>query len=69
MKCKFQEKKMDQNVSWYFLLWKLCSLTVGAVCNFLSSVSSQQKFEVKYGPLLQLCVISSDGSVLQLSFI
>ena len=35
---------------------------VGGVCNFLSSVSSQQKFEVTDGPALQ----PSDGPVLQL---
>ena len=43
------------------------------VCNFLGSVSSQQKFEVMDGPVLQPSgepvlqphVISSDGPVLQ----
>ena len=42
------------------------TIDVGGVCNFLGSVSSQQKFEVTDGPLLQLHVISSDGPVLQL---
>ena len=36
------------------------------VCNFLSSVSSQQKFEVTDGPVWQTRVISSDGPVLYL---
>ena len=36
------------------------------VCNFLSSVSLQQKFEVMDGPVLQPHGISLDGSVLQL---
>ena len=36
------------------------------VCNFLGSVSSQQKFEVTDGPVLQTRVISSDGPVLYL---
>ena len=47
-----------QNISFFFL-------PVGGVCNFLDSVSSQQKFEAREGPALQ----SSDGPVLQLSFI
>ena len=38
---------------------------VRGVCNFLSSVSSQQKFEVTDGTVLQPHVISSDGPVLQ----
>ena len=38
---------------------------VRGVCNFLSSVSSQQKFEVTDGPVLQPHVICSDGPVLQ----
>ena len=37
----------------------------GGVCNFLGSVSLQQKFEWMDGPVLQ----PSDGPVLQLSFI
>ena len=48
-----------QNISNFFFL------PVGGVCNFLSSISSQQKFEVMEGPALQ----PSDGPVLQLSFI
>ena len=47
---------------------------VRGVCNFLDSVSSQQNFEVTDGPVLQPldrpvlqpCVISSYGPVLQL---
>ena len=31
-------------------------IDVGGVSNFLGSVSSQQKFEVTDGPVLQLCV-------------
>ena len=42
---------------------------LGGVCNFLGSVSLQQKFEVMDGPVLQPRVISSDRPVLQLSFI
>ena len=38
---------------------------VRGVCNFLSSVSSQQKFEVADVPMLQPHKISSDGPVLQ----
>ena len=38
---------------------------VGGVCNFLGSVSLQQKFEWMDGPVLQ----PSDGPVVQLSFI
>ena len=38
---------------------------VAGVCNFLGSVSLQQKFEATDGPALQPRVISSDGSVLQ----
>ena len=36
------------------------------ICNFLGSVSSQQKFEMMDRPELQPHVISSDESVLQL---
>ena len=52
--------------SWYFVLvlqfwtnvqWHFCHYGVGGVCNFLGSVSLQQKFE------------AMDGLVLQLSFI
>ena len=43
--------------------------TVWGVCNFLSSVLSQQKFEAMDGPVLQPHVIPSDRPVLQLSFI
>ena len=32
------------------------SLSLGIVCNFLDSVSLQQKFEATDGPVLQLCV-------------
>ena len=32
------------------------TINVRGVCNFLGSVSSQQKFEVTDGPVLQLCV-------------
>ena len=44
-------------------------LTFREVCNFLGSVSSQQKFEATDGPVLQPHVISLDGPVLQLRFI
>ena len=40
--------------------------SVGGICNFLGSVSSQQKSEATDGPVLQPHVISSDGPVLQL---
>ena len=36
------------------------------MCNFLGSVSSQQKFEATDGPVLKPHVISSDRPVLQL---
>ena len=39
---------------------------VRGVCNFLSSVSLQQKFEAMDASVLQPCVISLDTSVLQL---
>ena len=42
-------------------------LTFREVCNFLGSVSSQQKFEATDGPVLQPHVISSDEPVLQLN--
>ena len=42
---------------------------VRGVCNFLGSVSLQQKFEAMLGPVLQSHVISSDGPVLQLRVI
>ena len=42
---------------------------VRGVCNFLCSVSLQQKFEAMLGPVLQPHVISSDGPVLQLRII
>ena len=37
-------------------------MSVRGICNFISSVSLQQKFEVKDGPVLQLSV----GPALQL---
>ena len=42
---------------------------VRGVCNFLGSVSLQQKFEAMLGQVLQSHVISSDGPVLQLRVI
>ena len=39
----------------YYLLPQI-SFVVG-VCNFIGSVSLQQKFEVAYGPVLQLSFI------------
>ena len=68
MKCKFQEKKNGQKCILVFPLMKTVFSYCQGVCNFLGSVSSQQKFEAIDDPLLQPCVISSDGSVLQLSF-
>ena len=48
-------------------------ITARGVCNFLSSVLSQQKFKAKDRQVLQPHAISSDGSVyssmLQLTFI
>ena len=42
---------------------------VGGMCDFLSSVLLQQKFEAMDRPVLRLCVVSLDGPALQLSFI
>ena len=47
----------------HLTMWSFIS--VGGVCNFLGSVSLQQKFEAMDRPVLQL----SDRPVLQLSFI
>ena len=47
----------------------LVFLFVRGVCNFLGSVSLQQKFEAMLGPVLQPHVISADGPVLQLRVI
>ena len=41
------------------------TIDVRGVCNFLGSVSSQQKFEGTDGPVLKPCVVSPDGPVLQ----
>ena len=51
------------SLSFSLLLWRKFQSsgqtpTVGRVCNFLSSVSSQQKFEVMDGPVLQPRVIA-----------
>ena len=46
-------------------IFQHCFKIVREVCNFLGSVSLQQKFEVMAGPALQRL----DGPVLQLSFI
>ena len=50
-------------------LMMLVFLFVRGVCNFLGSVSLQQKFEAMLGPVLQPHVISADGPVLQLRVI
>ena len=41
---------------------------IRGVCNFLGSVSLQQKFEPMDRAVLQPCIISSDGPVLQLYY-
>ena len=79
--CPFSLAAQKQSVGWIWPMWHHSMLvptpdnpwvaispygTVWGVCDFLSSVSLQQKFEAMDRPVLRLRVISSYGPALQL---
>ena len=79
--CPFSLAAQKQSVGWIWPMWHHSMLvptpdnpwvaispygTVWGVCDFLSSVSLQQKFEAMDRPVLRLRVISSYGPALHL---